>query len=162
MDVYTFQPDRLFNLLTVLNCLFFIETASECDFLSRRNTHTNRSSSVVQQEGSPSDLQQRYDDALKQIERLETEREQMLETLCKQADTNNSLKDELEDLKCGSNNSTRPSSRTGSRPSSGISKSDSMASITSERCANCIDTGKSCLNIVGVLLNITLSRNHSF
>ena len=119
------------------------ETASESDFSSRRNTGSITSRVQLEDSGDNSDLQQRYDDALKQIERLETEREDMLETLCKQADTNNSLKDELEDLKSGSNNSTRPNSRTGSRPSSGISKSDSMASITSERCPNCIDTGKS-------------------
>ena len=68
---------------------------------------------------SADNAQHRLEEALDHIDRLENEREEMLESLCKQAETNNTLKDEIEDLKnggeCGvgdSGDSGRPSSRS--------------------------------------------------
>ncbi|XP_066918526.1 girdin-like isoform X4 [Clytia hemisphaerica] len=122
---------------------------------SRRNTGTSSN-------GDTSDLQERLEDALNQIERLEIEREEMLESLCKQADANNALKDEIEDLKNGgngggssSNVDTRPSSRTGSRPNSAISKSESMASISSERCPNCIENTNEIRKYLSIIEELT-------
>ena len=113
----------------------FIGTAS-CRS-SRRNTGPRSEDEAT----SSSEIQKRLDEALRHIEKLENEREETLESLCKQAEKINLSKDEIVDLR--SDGTGRPSSRSGNcHGSDGIAKSDSMVSIASDRCPNCIETSK--------------------
>lgn len=80
------------------------------------------------------ELLNRLREVTKTKERLESERVEMLDSLCKQVECNDALKLEIEELKL--------SSRNNSRPGSAISKSESYSSLNSEKCANCANSGE--------------------
>ena len=80
------------------------------------------------------ELLNRLQEVTKTKERLESERVEMLDSLCKQVECNDALKLEIEDLK--------HNSRSSSRPGSAISKSESYSSLNSEKCANCANSGE--------------------
>lgn len=80
------------------------------------------------------ELGQHLYEVLKTKEKLESERVDLLDNLCKQVDLVKELKVEVEELNKGDNSG-------GSRPSSLIGKADSSNSLSSQ-CANCISTSK--------------------
>ena len=101
---------------------------------TRARSHDNIPSAI--HDNDINDLKVRLQEVLKTKERLESERVGMLDSLCKQVEENDKLRDELEDLK-----SSRPSSRTGNKPANSITKTESFSSL-SEKCPACVNTSK--------------------
>ncbi|XP_057294992.1 golgin subfamily B member 1-like isoform X3 [Hydractinia symbiolongicarpus] len=109
-------------------------------------TKTSSDTSHLGIEEELKDLRIRLQELEKSNQRLEMERVEMLDSLCKQVDANNALKIELDELR---------GSRPGSRPGSSISKSDSFSSISQDKCANCASYSDEIRSYLSIIEELT-------
>jgi len=94
------------------------------------------------------EIRMRLTDVIKTKDRLESERIEMLGSLCKQVENNEALQAEIDDLK-------RNTSRSSSRPGSAISKSESYSSLSSDKCSNCTTTADEIRSYLSIIEELT-------